>query len=69
MFTGAEILHEELLRRGSMTRLHEWPNLEIAVLGNEVETHTLSPPWLQRQVHELVDRVLLDELARASQGS
>jgi hypothetical protein len=44
--------------------MDRWPNLELALLGTSAETHTLTPLWLQRQVHALVDRVLEDELKR-----
>jgi hypothetical protein len=32
-----------------------------------VETHTLAPLWLQREIHQLVDRVLEEELERLPQ--
>jgi hypothetical protein len=37
-----------------------WPNIELALRGTSVDTHTLTPLWLQRQVHALLDRVLED---------
>jgi len=66
MFTGDEVLHRELSRDGVLDRLDRWPNLELARLGTSADTHTLTPLWLQRQVHALVDRVLADELERLS---
>ena len=64
LFTGQEMLHDELARGGVLDRLDRWPNLELEIRGTSADTHTLTPLWLQRQVHELVDRVLVDELAR-----
>jgi hypothetical protein len=64
LFTGDEVLHQELTRDGVLDRLDRWPNMELARLGTSADTHTLTPLWLQRQVHALVDRVLKDELER-----
>jgi alpha-beta hydrolase superfamily lysophospholipase len=64
LFTGAEPLHRELSARGLLDRADVWPNLEIAIRGTSADTHTLTPLWLQRQVHELVDHALGRELAR-----
>jgi alpha-beta hydrolase superfamily lysophospholipase len=64
LFTGKEVLHRELSRKGVLDRLDRWPNLELALMGTSADTHTLTPLWLQRQVHELLDRVLEDELKR-----
>jgi alpha-beta hydrolase superfamily lysophospholipase len=64
MFTGKEALRGELSRTGVLDRVDRWPNLELALLGTSADTHTLTPLWLQRQVHALVDRVLEDELKR-----
>jgi alpha-beta hydrolase superfamily lysophospholipase len=58
MFTGAEVLHRELLRHGTLERMDRWPNVELSVLGTDADTHTLTPLWLQRQVHELLDAAL-----------
>jgi alpha-beta hydrolase superfamily lysophospholipase len=65
MFTGQEVLRDELANKGVLDRMERWPNLELELMGSSADTHTLTPLWLQRQVHELVDRVLEDELARA----
>ncbi len=67
LFTGREPLHRELAARGLLARMASWPNIEIAIRGTSADTHTLTPLWLQRQVHELVDRALEQELARAPQ--
>jgi pimeloyl-ACP methyl ester carboxylesterase len=63
-FTGKEPLRHELSRTGLLDRLDRWPNLEVEILGNSADTHGLTPLWLQRQVHALLDRVLEDELER-----
>jgi alpha-beta hydrolase superfamily lysophospholipase len=63
LFTGEEVLHSELSRNGMLGQLEDrWPNIELALRGTSVDTHTLTPLWLQRQVHALLDRVLEDEL-------
>ncbi len=67
-FTGKEPLHHELARTGVLDHLDRWPNLEVEVLGTSADTHGLTPLWLQRQVHELLDRVLEEELERASES-
>jgi alpha/beta superfamily hydrolase len=61
LFTGEEVLHSELSRNGMLGQLEDrWPNIELALRGTSVDTHTLTPLWLQRQVHALLDRVLED---------
>ncbi len=64
LFTGKEVLHRELSRKGVLDRIDRWPNLELALMGTSADTHTLTPLWLQRQVHEFLDRALEDELKR-----
>jgi|GEM_PF-758804 len=64
LFTGSEPLHAELAAKGVLERLDEWPNLDMFVRGTSADTHTLTPLWLQRQVHELVDSALEAELRR-----
>jgi len=65
LFTGKEVLRRELTDNGVLDRLKDsWPNLELAILGTSADTHTLTPVWLQRQVHTVIDRVLADELER-----
>lgn len=67
-FTGREPQREELAATGLFDRLDRWPNLELLTIGTaSVETHGLSPLWLQRQVHELVDAVLDRELGQVSE--
>jgi alpha-beta hydrolase superfamily lysophospholipase len=62
VFTDREPLREELAATGLFDRLDRWPNLELLTIETSVETHMLTPLWLQRQVHELVDGVLDREL-------
>jgi alpha-beta hydrolase superfamily lysophospholipase len=65
LFTGKEVLRRELTDNGVLDRLKDsWPNLELAILGTSADTHTLTPVWLQRQIHTVIDRVLADELER-----
>jgi alpha-beta hydrolase superfamily lysophospholipase len=68
LFTGQEVLHRELSQNGVLDRLDRWPNIELALRGTSADTHTLTPLWLQRQVHALVDRVLEDELERSPEA-
>lgn len=67
-FTGKEPLHHELVRTGVLDDLDRWPNLQVEILGTSADTHGLTPLWLQRQVHALLDRVLEDELERLGEG-
>jgi alpha-beta hydrolase superfamily lysophospholipase len=69
VFTGSEPLHRELAAKGLLDHLERLPNLELAILGTSADTHTLTPLWLQRQVHELVDRALEGELRRLPEGA
>jgi hypothetical protein len=63
VFTGREPLREELAATGLFDRLDRWPNLELLTIGtSSVETHGLTPLWLQQQVHQLVDGALDREL-------
>ncbi len=69
LFTGEEVLHSELSRNGMLDQLADrWPNIELALRGTSVDTHTLTPLWLQRHVHTLLDRVLEDELERSPEA-
>jgi alpha-beta hydrolase superfamily lysophospholipase len=69
LFTGKEVLRRELTQNGVLDRIDRWSNLELAIRGTSADTHTLTPVWLQRQVHALVDRVLEDELERLPEAS
>jgi pimeloyl-ACP methyl ester carboxylesterase len=64
LFTGSEPLRRELAARGLLECAERWPNLDIAIRGTSADTHTLTPLWLQREVHELVDGALERELTR-----
>ena len=66
LFTGSEPLHRELTAMGVLEDLARWSNLRLAIRGNSADTHTLTPLWLQRQVHELVDQALEEELGRTA---
>ena len=66
LFTGAEPLYRELGAMGLLEHFDRWPNIHMEVRGNAADTHTLTPLWLQHQVHELVDEALEQELARVS---
>jgi alpha-beta hydrolase superfamily lysophospholipase len=67
LFTGKEILRGELAEKGVLERMDRWPNLELAIRGTSADTHTLTPVWLQRQVHQLLDKVLEDELKQPTE--
>jgi alpha-beta hydrolase superfamily lysophospholipase len=69
LFTGKEVLRGELTENGVLEKMERWPNLELALRGTSADTHTLTPLWLQRQVHALVDRVLEDELQRLPEAA
>jgi alpha-beta hydrolase superfamily lysophospholipase len=65
VFTGTEPLQEEFEATGLFDRLDRWPNLELLTIATSVQTHMLTPLWLQQKVHRLVDGVLDRELERA----
>jgi len=67
LLTGREPLREVLTDGGLLERLENWPNMEVVLTGTSADTHTLTPPWLQREVSGLIDREL--ELARSGSGS
>lgn len=64
LFTGNEVLRRELTGKGVFDQLERWPNIEVEFRGTSADTHTLTPRWLQQQVHALVDRALEAELDR-----
>jgi alpha-beta hydrolase superfamily lysophospholipase len=66
LFTGKEPLYRELQERGRLAMLQRWPNLELVVMGNSSDTHTLAPVWLQRQVNELLDTRIIREISPQS---
>lgn len=65
LFSGGEPLREQLAAEGFFEQLDRWPQLEVAIVGTDTLTHTLQPGWLQREVNEVLDRFLADELRRA----
>ena len=68
LLTGQEPLREVLSANGFLERLENWPNLEVVLTGTAADTHTLTPPWLQREVAGRVDRELELALRRAGSG-
>ncbi len=66
-FSSDEALHEELERAGLIGRIAEWPNVRLDRLPGR--DHTLRPIVAQQAVHDLLDRAMADELARARVGS
>jgi pimeloyl-ACP methyl ester carboxylesterase len=62
LLTGAEPLRAELAPGGVLADPARWPGLELALMGTDVDTHTLAPAWLQQEVSELVDRRMMEEL-------
>ena len=68
LLTGKEPLREVFTDNGLFERLQSWPNMEVVLTGTSADTHTLTPPWLQREVSERIDRELEIELRRAGSG-
>jgi alpha-beta hydrolase superfamily lysophospholipase len=64
VLSGKEPLRKELAPTGFFDRIARWPNLELVLTGTSADTHTLTPRWLQREVHALVDAALERELLR-----
>lgn len=59
VFTGAEELRDDLQRSGALNELERTPNADVISLGApDVDTHTLRPTVLQRQVSALLDSEL-----------
>jgi alpha-beta hydrolase superfamily lysophospholipase len=69
LLTGKEPLTEELARKGLLDQLERWPTLRLVRGGTSADTHTLTPIWLQHEVHELIDEALELELARLPRAS
>jgi hypothetical protein len=68
IFTDEEPLYDELTREG---RLDGAPNLQVATVRTGANTHALQPPWVQAEVHRLMDDALERELrqTRARTGT
>jgi pimeloyl-ACP methyl ester carboxylesterase len=64
LFTGNEPMHHDLTALNFFERAGSWPNMRVEIRGTSADTHTLTPMWLQRDVHELVDEALEDALNR-----
>jgi alpha-beta hydrolase superfamily lysophospholipase len=64
VLSGKEPLREELAPTGFFDRIARWPNVKLVLTGTSADTHTLTPRWLQREVHALVDAALERELLR-----
>ena len=62
IFTDEEPLHDELARAG---RLDGAPNLRVANVRTVANMHALQPPWVQQEVHVLMDDALERELRHA----
>jgi pimeloyl-ACP methyl ester carboxylesterase len=66
VLSGREPLREDFEASGMFERAGRWPNLELTVVGTSADTHTLTPLWLQREVHALADVALERELQRTA---
>jgi len=62
-FCDGEAVDEELARDGYLERLERWPNVTLERFPGR--DHTMRPTWMQRNVHDLLDRALDEELRRA----
>lgn len=64
IFAGEEHVHIDLQRHGHLDRLDSWPSITVEHIAVPLDLHTLRPLWLQRAVHELLDRTIQGELTR-----
>jgi len=64
VLTGQEPMRARFQPGGAFYPPSRWPNLELVLAGTSAETHTITPLWLQGEIHELVDRALGSELER-----
>jgi alpha-beta hydrolase superfamily lysophospholipase len=64
LFAGSEPLRRDLTALGFFEHLDRWPNMRVEIRGTAADTHTLTPLWLQHEVHQLVDEALEGELLR-----
>ncbi len=58
-------LYDQLLRQGLLAKHERWPNLTVERIPSR--DHTFRALWLQRHVHESLDRVL-DQVLTTEQG-
>ncbi|MDQ6778696.1 MAG: alpha/beta fold hydrolase, partial [Actinomycetota bacterium] len=56
LFSHDEALYDQLIRQGLIDKLDRWPNLQIERIPSR--DHMFRALWLQRQVHDSVDRAL-----------
>jgi hypothetical protein len=61
-FSADDPLHAELEADGVLSRLEQWPTVDVELLPTR--DHTLRPVVAQRALHDLFDRQLAIELAR-----
>jgi hypothetical protein len=54
LFSHGEALHDQLRRQGVLDRLERWPNLTVETIPSR--NHMFRALWLQRLVHESLDR-------------
>jgi hypothetical protein len=58
-------LYDQLLRQGVLDQHERWPNLTVERIPSR--DHTFRALWLQRHVHESLDRAL-DQVLATEQG-
>lgn len=64
LFSQGEPLYDQLLRQRQLERLDSWPNLIVDQIPSA--DHMFRALWLQRYVHDSVDRALERSLARSA---
>jgi hypothetical protein len=63
LFSRGEALHDQLGRQGVLAELDRWPNLTVETIPSS--NHMFRALWLQRAVHESLDRALERTLVAA----
>jgi pimeloyl-ACP methyl ester carboxylesterase len=66
LFSRGEGLYDQLARQGVLDRLEDWPNLAVEQIPTR--DHMFRALWLQRHVHEALDRGLERVLGAVSAG-
>jgi alpha-beta hydrolase superfamily lysophospholipase len=64
IFAGEEHVHIDLQRHGHLDRLDRWPSITVEHIAAPLDLHTMRPLWLQRTVHDLLDRTIQGELTQ-----
>jgi hypothetical protein len=64
LFSEHEPLERELTRAGQLQRLAAAPTVTLARV--RVRDHTMRPGWAQRQLHEVLDRAVAQEVDAAA---